>query len=149
MLNVPRTRELLSVHSFQMVTPLPRVVNDAIWPFPCRAQLPLRRVFSSYSDFAKDEVPYGQTPEFDPLIVILGHFLLILCHSIRRIVSYFIQAIQVEPQSLVIESLSESSSPDACYSYFDRDYCFSAIGKPEGGFSCWGSRRGSVSPQDI
>ena len=118
MLNVPRTRELSSVQSFQMVTPLPRVVNDAIWPFPGRAQLPLSRVFSRYSDFAKDEVPYGQTPECDPLIVILGHFLLILRHSTGRIVSYFIQAIQVEPQSLVIESLSESSSPDACYSNF-------------------------------
>ena len=29
-----------------------------------------------------------------------------------------------------------------------RDYCFSSKGEGEGGFSCWSSWRGSVSPHD-
>ena len=148
MLNVPWTREFLSVHSFQMVTSLSRVVNDAVRPFPRRAQLPLSRVFSCCSDFAKDEVPYVQSPEFNPLVVVLGHLFLILCHSTGRVVSYFIQAVQVEPQFIVIESFSESSSSDACYSNLYCDYCLCAIGKLEGCLSCWGSGCGPVSPQD-
>ena len=39
----------------------------------------------------------------------------------------------------------ECLSPDAGYSYLDRDHGSSAIGEPKGGFS----RRGSVSPQDV
>ena len=43
----------------------------------------------------------------------------------------------------------EYLSLDAGYSYLNRDHCFSAIGEPEGGLSCRGSCRGSVSPQDV
>ena len=116
---------------------------------PCGARLSLGRVFSCYGDLAQDEVTYVQSFEFNPLIVVFDHLQLVLCHLARNFVSYFVQTIQVKSQFVVIALFVEFLSPDACYPYFGRDYCFSAIGKPEGGFSCWDSRRGSVSSQDI
>ena len=41
MFNIPRPREFLSVHGFQMVVALSRVMNDSVWPIPCGAELPL------------------------------------------------------------------------------------------------------------
>ena len=50
---------------------------------------------------------------------------------------------------IVIAFFVEYLSPDAGYSYLDRDHCFNAIGKPEEGLSRRGSWRGFVSPQDV
>ena len=82
--------------------------------------------------------------ELYPLIVVFGHLLLILRHSAGSFVSYFVQTIQVDSQVIVIIFFVEYHSPDADYSYLDRDLCFSAIGELEGGFSCWGSCCGPI-----
>ena len=87
--------------------------------------------------------------ELYPLIVVFGHLLLILRHSAGSFVSYFVQTIQVDSQVIVITFFVEYLSPDAGYSYLDRDHCFSAIGEPKGGLSRRGSCRGSRSPQDV
>ena len=109
----------------------------------------MSRAFSCCSDLAQDKVPYVQSPKFDPLVVILGHLFLILCHPTGCVVSYFVQAVQVESQFIVIESFCESFSSDARYPNLYWDYCFCAIGKLEGCLSGRGSDRGSVSLLDI
>ena len=149
MLNVPWSGESLSVHGFQVVTVFPWVMNDSVRSFLCGTQLSLGRVFSCCGGLAQDKVTYVQSSEFNPLIVVFGHLQLVLCHLAGGFVSYFVQTVQVKSQFIVIALFVKRLSPDACYSYFDRDYCFSAVSKPEGGFSCWGFRRGSLSPQDI
>ena len=124
-------------------------MNDAVRPFPCGTQLSLGRVFSCCGDLAQDKFSYVQSSEFNSLIVVFGHLQLVLRHLVGGSVPYFVQTVQVESQFIVIALFVERPLSNACYSYFDQDYCFSAIGKPEGGFSCWGSCRGFVSPQDI
>ena len=124
-------------------------MNDSVRSFLCGTQLSLGRVFSCCGGLAQDKVTYVQSSEFNPLIVVFSHLQLILCHLAGGFVLYFVQTVQVESQFIAIALFVERLSSDACYSYFDRDYCFSAIGKPEGGLSYWGSRCGSVSPQDI
>ena len=109
-------------------------MDDSIRSFPCGAKLSLGRVFSCCGDLAQDEVTYVQSSEFNPLIVVFGHLQLVLCHLAGGFVFYFIQIVQVESQFIVIALFVERPSSDACYSYLDRDYCFSAISKPEGGF---------------
>ena len=124
-------------------------MNDSVRSFPCRTQLSLGRVFSCCGGLAQDEVSYVQSPEFNALIVVLDHLFLILCHLAGCVVFYFVQKVQVESQFIVIKPFAERSSSDACYPHFDWDYCFRAIGKPEGGLSCQGSGCGSVSAHDI
>ena len=70
--------------------------------------------------------------------------MLVLCHSFGSLVSYFVKTIQVDSQVIVIIFFVEYHSPDADYSYLDRDHCFSAIGELEGGFSRWGSYCGPI-----
>ena len=147
--NVPWPREPLPVYSFQVITALPRVVDDSVRSFPCGAKLSVGRIFSCCGNLAQDEVAYVKSSEFDPLIVVFGHLLLVLRHSAGSFVSYFVQTIQVEPQLIVIALFVEYLSLDASYSYLDWDHCLNAIGELEGGFSRWGSYCGSVSPQDI
>ena len=148
-LNIPWPREPLSVYGFQVITALSRVMDDSVRSFPCGAKLSLGRVSSRSGNLAQDEIPYVKSSELYPLIVVFSHLLLILRHSDRSFVSYFIQTIQVDSQVIVIAFFVEYLSPDASYSYFNRDHGFSAIVKPEGGFSRRGSCRGSVSPQDV
>ena len=93
------------------------------------------RVFSCCGGLAQDEVSYVQSPEFNPLIVVFGHLQLVLRHIAGCVVSYFVQTVQVESQLIVIAPFVERSSSDAHYPHFNWDYCFCAIGKPEGGFS--------------
>ena len=124
-------------------------MNDSVRPFPYGTQLSLGRVFSCCGGLTQDEVSYVQLSELNPLIVVFGHLQLVLRHLAGCIVSYFVQTIQVEPQFVIVDPFVESSSPDARDPYFDWDYCLCAIGKPKGGFSCWGSSGGSVSPQEI
>ena len=143
--NVPWPREPLPVYSFQVITALPRVVDDSVRSFPCGAKLSLGRVFSCCGNLEQDEVAYVKSSELYPLVVVFGHLLLVLRHSTGSFVSDFIQAIQVDSQVIVIAFFVEYLSPDAGYSYLDRDHCFSAIGELEGGFSRWGSCCGSVS----
>ena len=132
-----------------MIVALPGVVDDSVGSFPCGAKLSLGRVSSHCGDLAQDEVTYVKLSEFYPLVVVFSHLLLVLCHSARSFIPYFVQTIQVDSQVIVIAFFVEYLSLDAGYSYFDRDHCFSAIGEPEGGLSCRGSCCGFVSPQDF
>ena len=68
-------------------------------------------------------------------IILFGHLLLVLCHSLESLVSYFIKTIQVNSQVIVVIFFVKYHSPNAGYSYLDQDHCFSAISEPEGGFS--------------
>ena len=132
-----------------MIAALPGVMDDSVGPFPCGAKFSLGRVFSHRGDLAQDEVTYVKSPQLYPPIIVFGHLLLVLCHSLESLVSYFIKTIQVDSQVIVVILFVKYHSLDACYSYLDRDHCFSAISEPEGGFSRWGSCCGSVGPQDI
>lgn len=107
------------------------------------------KVSSRSGNLAQDEIAYVKSFELYPLIVVYNHLLLILRHSAGNFVSYFIQTIQVDSQVIAVAFFVEYLSPDAGYSYLDRDHCFSAIGEPEGGLSYRGSWRGFVSPQDV
>ena len=93
----------------------------------------------------QDEIIYVKSFELYPLIVVVGHLLLILRHSDGSFFSYFVQEIQVDSQVIVIAFFIEHLSPDAGYSYLNRDHSFSAICEPEGGFSRWGSCCGPIS----
>ena len=132
-----------------MVAALPRVVDDQVGSFPCGAKFSLGRVFSRCGNLAQDEVTYVKSSELYPLVVVFSHLLLVLRHSARCLVSYFVQTIQVDSQVIVIVFFVEYLSPDAGYPYLDWDHCFSAIGEFEGGFSCWGSCCDFVGPQGV
>ena len=93
MFNIPWRREFLSVHGFQMVAALSRVVNDLVWPFRCRAELPLGGISGCRGNLAQDEISYVQSSEFYPFIVVVGYLLLALRHSDGSFFSYFVQAI--------------------------------------------------------
>ena len=93
MFNIPRPREFLSVHGFQMVAALSRVVNDPVQPFPCEAELPLGKIFGCWGNLAQDEISYVQSSEFYHFIVVVSHPLLVLRYSDGRFFSYFVQAI--------------------------------------------------------
>ena len=89
-LDVPWSREPLSVYDFQVITTLPKVVDDLVRSFPCGAQLSLGRISSRCGNLAQDEVAYVKSSEFYPLIVVFGHLLLVLRHSAGSFVSYFV-----------------------------------------------------------
>ena len=127
MFNIPRPREFQSIHGFQMEAALSRVMNDLVWPFPCGAELPLGRISGCRGNLAQDEISYVQSSEFYPFIVVVGHLLLVLCYSDGSFFSYFVQAIQVDSQVVVVAFFVEHLSPDAGYSYLNRDHGFSAI----------------------
>ena len=93
MFNIPRPREFLSFHGFQMVAALSRVVNDPVWPFPYGAELSLCRISGCKGNLTQDEISYVQSSEFYPFIVVVGHLLLVLRYSDGRFFSYFVQAI--------------------------------------------------------
>ena len=93
MFNIPQPREFLSVHGFQMVAALSRVVNDSVWPFPCGVVLPLGGISGCRGNLAQDEISYVQSSEFYPFIVVVGHLLLVLHYSDGSFFSYFVQAI--------------------------------------------------------
>ena len=111
MFNIPWLREFLSDHGFQVVVALSRVVNDSIWSFPCGAELPLGRISGCRGNLVQDEIPYVQSSELYPFIVVVGHFLLVLRHSDGSFFSYFVQAIQVDSQVVVIGFFVERLSP--------------------------------------
>ena len=73
-----------------MIAALPRVVDDSVGPFPCGAKFSSGRVFSRCGNLAQDEVTYVKSSKFYPPIVVFGHLLLVLCHSARSLVSYFV-----------------------------------------------------------
>ena len=129
-----------------MISVLPGVMDDSVGTFPCGAKLSLGRVFSCCGDLAQDKVAYVQSSELYPLVVVFGHLLLLYRHSAVSFVSYFVQTIQVVSQLVVIVFFAQYFSPNAGYSYLDRDYCFSAIGESEGCLSSWGPCRGSIGP---
>ena len=117
--------------------------------FTTSTKLSWGKVSSHSGNLAQDEIVYVKSFELYPLIVAFSHLLLILRHSTGNFVSYFFQTIQVDSQVIVIAFFVEYLSPDAGYSYLDRDHCFSAIGEPKGGLSRRGFCRGFVSPQDV
>ena len=93
--NIPWPRESLSVHGFQVVAALSRVVDDSIWSFPCGAKISLGRISGCKGNLAQDEITYVKSFELYPFIVVVGHLLLILRHSDGSFFSYFVQEIQV------------------------------------------------------
>ena len=93
MFHIPPSREFQSVHGFQMVAALSRVMNDSVWPFPCGAELPLGGISGCRGDLAQDEISYVQSSEFYPFIVVVGHLLLVLRYFDGSFFSYFVQAI--------------------------------------------------------
>ena len=96
MFNIPWPRESLSVHGFQGVATLSRVVDDSVWSFPCGVELSLGGISSCRGNLAQDEIPYVKSSKLYPFIVVVSHFLLILRHFDGSIFSYFVQAIQVD-----------------------------------------------------
>ena len=58
MFNIPWPREFLSVHGFQVVAALSRVVKDSVWSFPCGAELSSGGIFGCRGNLAQDEIPY-------------------------------------------------------------------------------------------
>ena len=55
-LNVPWPREPLSIYGFQVITALPRVVDDSVRSCPCGAKLSLGRVCSRSGNLVQDEI---------------------------------------------------------------------------------------------
>ena len=96
MFNIPWPRESLSIHGFQVVAALARVVDNSVWSFPCGAKLSLGGIFGYRGNLAQDEIPYVKSSELYPFIVVVSHLLLILHHSDGSFFSYFVQTIQVE-----------------------------------------------------
>ena len=72
-----------------MIAALPRVVDDSIGSFLCRAKFSLGGAFSRCGDLAQDEVAYVKSSELYPLVVVFDHLLLVLRHSAKNFVSYF------------------------------------------------------------
>ena len=149
MFNIPWPREFLFIRGFQVVATLSRVVDNSVRSFPCGAKLSLGGIFGCRGNLAQDEIPYVKSSKLYPLIVVVGHLLLILRHSDGSFFSYFVQAIQVDLQVIIIVFFVEHLSPDAGYSYLNQDHGFNAICEPKGGFSRRGSCCGPVSPQDV
>ena len=81
MFNIPWPRESLFVHGFQVVAALSRVVDDSVWSFPCGAKLFLGGITGCRGNPAQDEIPYVNSSELYPFIVVVGHLLQILHHS--------------------------------------------------------------------
>ena len=79
-----------------MITALPGVVDDSVRSFPCGAKLSLGRISGRCGNLAQDEVSYVKSSEFYSFIVVFGHLLLVLRHSVGSFISNFVQAIQVE-----------------------------------------------------
>ena len=73
-----------------MIAALPGVVDDSVGSFPCGAKFSLGRVFSRCGDLMQDEVAYVKSSELYPLVVVFGHFLLVLHHFTGSLVSYFV-----------------------------------------------------------
>ena len=80
------------------------------------------------------------------MVVVLGHLLLVLGHSLRDLVSDLVQTIQVQLQLVVIAAFVKELLPKAGEPYFDKDDCLYAICQVEGRLYYWGSCCGSVSP---
>ena len=112
-----------------MVAALSRVVNDPVRPFPCGAELPLCEIFDCRGNLTQDEISYVQLFKLYPFIVLVGHPLLVLCYSYGRFFSHFVQAIQVDPQVVIVALFVEHLSPGAGYSHFHWDHGFCAIGE--------------------
>ena len=70
-----------------MITALSGVMDDPIGSFPCGVEFSSDRVFGCWGDFAQDEVPYVESPELHPLVVVLGHLLLVFRHLVRSFLS--------------------------------------------------------------
>ena len=87
--NVPWPRESSSVHGFQVVATLSRILDDSVRSFPCGAELSLGGISGCRGNLAQDKITYVKSSELYPLIVVVGHLLLILCHFDGSFFSYF------------------------------------------------------------
>ena len=94
----------------------------------------------------QDEVSDVEPFELYPLIVVLGHLLLVLGHSLRGLIFDFVQTIQVQLQLVVVAAFDKELLLEAGEPYFDGDNCLCAICQVELCLSCSGSCCGSVSP---
>ena len=61
------------------------------------------------------------------LVVVLSHVLLVLGHSLRGLVSNFVQTIQVQLQFVIVVVFVEEFLPKASEPYLDGDDYFCAI----------------------
>ena len=68
------------------------------------------------------------------LVVVLCHLLLILDHSLRSLVSDFVQTIQIQFQLVVIALFVKEFHPRTSEPYFNEDNYFCAICQVEGCF---------------
>ena len=73
-----------------MVAALAGVVDDLVRSFPCGAKLSLGRVSSRCGDRTQDEVTYVESSKLYPLVVVFGHLLLVLHHSVGSFASDFV-----------------------------------------------------------
>ena len=84
-------------------------------------------VFCCGSDFSKDEISDVESFQLHSPIVVFGHLLLVLGHSLGRLVSNFVQIVQVLLQLIVVDLLVKEFPSKASEPYFDRDDYFCAI----------------------
>ena len=61
------------------------------------------------------------------MVVILGHFLLVLSHPLKGLVYDFVQIVQVQLQLIFVALFIKEFPPEVGESYFNRDDCFCAI----------------------
>ena len=71
-------------------------MDDPVRSFPYGAEFPLGKVFSCWGDFVQDKVLYVESSELHPLVVVLGHLLLVLHHLVKSIFSDLVQTVQVD-----------------------------------------------------
>ena len=93
MLDILWSRQSPHVQRFEVMVALFGIMGDFVGSFPSWAKLPLGWVLSGRCDFAQYEVFYVKSFKFHSLVVVLGHFLLVLRHLVGCFVSGFIQPI--------------------------------------------------------
>ena len=75
----------------------------------------------------KDMVSDVKSFELYPLVVVFGHLLLVLGHSLGGLVSNFVQTIQVQLQLIVVALFIKEFPLEASEVHFDWNDCFCAI----------------------
>ena len=95
-LNILWSWKSLSIHGFQVIATLSRVMDDLVRSFPCGAEFSLGSVFGCWGDFERDEVPYVESSELHPSVVVLGHLLLVFHYLVRSFLSDLVQIVQID-----------------------------------------------------
>ena len=84
-LNIPWSWKSLSIYGLQVIIALSGVIDDPVGSFHVGLSFPWAGflVVACWGDFAQDEVPYVESPELHPLVVVLRHLLLVFRHLVR------------------------------------------------------------------